>query len=75
MNSDPNSPTRERSPGDQTSFRLIPLQLTATYRLTYLDDEYGIPIVPYARGGFGYYVWWATAPDGSFSTDPMDANN
>jgi hypothetical protein len=75
MDSDPNSPTRARSPGDETSFKLIPLQLTATYRLTYFDDEYGIPIVPYARGGFGYYVWWATAPDGSFSTDPMDANN
>ncbi|MEO8841063.1 MAG: MXAN_2562 family outer membrane beta-barrel protein [Kofleriaceae bacterium] len=75
MGSDPNSPTRERSPGDETSFKLVPLQLTATYRLTYLDDEYGIPIVPYVRGGLGYYIWWATAPDGSFSTDPMDANN
>jgi hypothetical protein len=75
MTSDPNSPTRERSPGDETSFRLIPLELTATYRLTYFDDEFGVPIVPFVRGGFGYYVWWATAPDGSFSTDPMDSNN
>jgi hypothetical protein len=75
MDSDPNSPTRARSPGDETAFRLIPLTLTATYRLTYFDDDYGVPIIPYVRGGFGYYVWWATAPDGSFSTDPMDKNN
>jgi hypothetical protein len=75
MDSDPMSPTRTRSPGDQTSFKLIPLQITASYRLTYFDDDYGIPIVPYVRGGVGYYIWWATAPDGSFSTDPNDSSN
>ena len=40
-----------RSPGDENTFRLIPLALTATYRFTWLDDEYGIPVVPYVRGG------------------------
>ncbi|MEO6775205.1 MAG: MXAN_2562 family outer membrane beta-barrel protein [Kofleriaceae bacterium] len=73
--SDPNDPNRTRSPGDTTSFRLIPLQLTAVYRFSYLDDEYGIPIVPYVRGGFGYYVWWSTDPAGNFSRAPMDLNN
>ena len=73
--SDPNDPNRPRSPGDTTAFRLIPLQLTAVYRFSYLDDEYGIPVVPYLRGGFGYYVWWSTDPAGNFSRDPMDANN
>ncbi len=75
LGSDPLDPNRERSPGDETSFRMIPLQLTAVYRFTVLDDDYGIPVIPYARGGFGYYVWWATAPDGSFSSDPMDSGN
>ena len=75
LGSDPLAVDRERSPGDQTSFRLIPLQLTAVYRFSYLDDSYGFPVVPYVRGGFGYYIWWATAPDGSFSADPKDANN
>ena len=80
--SDPNDPDRGRSPGDTNSFRLIPLQLTGIYRFSYLDDEYGIPIVPYARAGFGYYVWWITAPDGDFAkvcngggTEPMCSQN
>ncbi len=67
--SDPNDPNRPRSPGDTTTFRLIPMQLTAVYRFSYLDDEYGIPVVPYVRGGLGYYAWWSTAPNGNFSRD------
>lgn len=52
------APDRMRSPGDENTFRLIPLALTATYRFTWLDDEYGIPVVPYVRGGLAYYIWW-----------------
>jgi hypothetical protein len=51
-------PDRMRSPGDENTFRLVPLALTATYRFTWLDDEYGIPVVPYVRGGLAYYMWW-----------------
>ena len=51
-------PNRARSAGDTNTFRLIPLALTATYRFTWLDDEYGIPVVPYVRGGLAYYIWW-----------------
>ena len=56
--STPGMPDRPRSEGDKNVFRLLPLALTATYRLTVLDDEYGIPVVPYIRGGLAYYVWW-----------------
>ena len=49
---------RERSPGDENTFRLLPLALTAVYRFTWLDDNWGIPVVPYLRGGLSYYVWW-----------------
>ena len=63
----PSDPMRPRSAGAENSFHLIPFALTATYRLTYLDDNYGIPVVPYLRGGLAYYVWWAKAPDGNFS--------
>ena len=72
--SDPSDPMRPRSPGDTTAFRLIPLQITALYRFSVLDDDYGIPVVPYVRGGVGYYVWWSTI-DGHLSSDPMDINN
>jgi hypothetical protein len=56
-----------RSPGDKTSFRMVPLAATATYRATQLDDLYGIPLVPYARGGLAYYIWWMTAPSGNIA--------
>jgi hypothetical protein len=62
--SDPNDPNRPRSPGDDTTFRLIPMALTAGYRFTYLDDELGIPLVPYVRGGLAYDMWWVKAPNG-----------
>jgi hypothetical protein len=67
-NTSPTDPMRPRSAGDSNSFRLIPLVASAVYRFSYLDDEYGIPVVPYARAGLGYYVWWVTAPDGNFAS-------
>ena len=51
-------PNRPRSSGDTNTFRLIPFAATVTYRFTFLDDEYGIPVVPYLRGGLAYYTWW-----------------
>jgi len=54
-------PMRARSRGDRNAFRLIPLELTAAYRFTWLDDEYGIPVVPYIRGGLAYYAWFVSA--------------
>jgi hypothetical protein len=45
----------------------VPLAATATYRATQLDDLYGIPLVPYARGGLAYYIWWMTAPSGNIA--------
>lgn len=54
----PGDPMRARSTGDKNTFRLIPFTLTATYRLTWFDDELGVPIVPYVRAGLAYYPWW-----------------
>jgi hypothetical protein len=78
--SDPNDKNRPRSAGDDNTFRLFPLSVNAVYRLTVLDDEYGIPLIPYARAGLAYYVWWVTAPSGDFAktctsggSDPMCA--
>ncbi|ACY17628.1 MXAN_2562 family outer membrane beta-barrel protein [Haliangium ochraceum] len=61
-----------RVDGDQTSFHMIPLALGAVYRFTYLDDAWNVPVVPYARAGLSYYLWWFTRPDGSFSEAPTD---
>lgn len=62
-----NQPMRERSTAAETTFRLIPLAATVTYRFTYLDDRWGIPVVPYVRGGLSYYMWWMKAPNGDLS--------
>jgi hypothetical protein len=53
---------------DETTFRLVPLAALGVYRFTMLDDEWGIPLVPYVRGGLSYYVWWSTKPNGAVSS-------
>ncbi|MEO8704439.1 MAG: MXAN_2562 family outer membrane beta-barrel protein [Kofleriaceae bacterium] len=79
----PDDPRRPRSTAGRNTFRLIPFALTVTYRATQLDDLYGIPLVPYVRGGLSYYVWWLKGPngdvakvckDGSMDTENCDAN-
>ncbi|HEX8111633.1 MAG TPA: MXAN_2562 family outer membrane beta-barrel protein, partial [Kofleriaceae bacterium] len=57
------TPTSMRDASAHNAMRLVPLALTATYRFTVLDDNYGIPVVPYARAGLGYYVWWISIND------------
>ncbi|MBA3818786.1 MAG: hypothetical protein H0X17_07835 [Deltaproteobacteria bacterium] len=67
---------RPRSGASRNTFRLLPLALTVTYRFTWLDDTYGIPVVPYVRGGLSYYAWWIRAPNGDVSRtcEAMDAD-
>lgn len=64
--SQPTDDPRDRA-ADTNTFRLIPAAVTATYRFTWLDDQYGVPVVPYVRGGLSYYVWWLSLSDGSFA--------
>lgn len=65
--SSPSDPLRPRTKSSSNTFRLIPFALTASYRATQLDDLWGIPLVPYIRGGLAYYVWWMKGPSGSLS--------
>jgi MYXO-CTERM domain-containing protein len=76
-------PFRVRSTAGRNTFRLIPFALMASYRATQLDDLWGIPVVPYLRGGLAYYIWWLKGPngniakicnDGSTDIDDCDAN-
>lgn len=66
MNSTPTDPMRARA-SDVNSFRLIPSELTAMYRFTWFDDEYGVPVVPYARAGLAYYVWWISLANAGYA--------
>lgn len=65
--STPGDPDRPRAESDETSFRLVPMSLGLIYRFTWLDDIYGVPLVPYARGALAYNVWWVRAPSGEFA--------
>jgi hypothetical protein len=60
-------PMRERSKASRNTFRLIPMAAMIGYRFTLLDDLYGIPVVPYVRGGLSYYAWWIKSPNGNVS--------
>jgi hypothetical protein len=42
------------------------------YRLTALDDQLRVPIVPYAKLGAAYYVWWVRAPSGDIAEAPTE---
>lgn len=64
---DPDTVERDRG-DDKNRFRLIPLALTAAFRLTALDTRFGIPLVPYVRGGLAYYLWWVEAPNGDVAS-------
>jgi hypothetical protein len=57
------TPTSMRDASAHNAMRLVPLALTATYRFTMLDNNYGIPVVPYVRAGLGYDVWWISVND------------
>ncbi|HEY0994163.1 MAG TPA: MXAN_2562 family outer membrane beta-barrel protein [Kofleriaceae bacterium] len=59
MSSDREATDRARA-ADENKFRLIPMALTGTYRFTWFDDNYGVPVVPYVRGGLSYYLWWVS---------------
>jgi len=43
---------------DSTTFRMIPLKLSAVYRYTDPWDKWDIPLVPFVKFGLDYYIWW-----------------
>jgi hypothetical protein len=53
--------------GDETSLRLIPLSLSAFYRLTELPGAVRLPLVPYAKLGFDAVDWTVTNTGNSSS--------
>jgi hypothetical protein len=49
---------------DTTVFHVIPLSLDAIYRFDWLQQKYHVPLVPNAKVGFDYYVYWITNASG-----------
>ncbi len=52
---------------DETALRMVPMKLQLAWRFDYLAREVGIPLVPFAKGGLVYALWWATRGDGKLS--------
>jgi hypothetical protein len=53
--------------GDETALNVMPFTLEVVYRFDVLANRYHIPIVPYVKGGLGYYLWWMTNGSGDLS--------
>ncbi len=52
----------ERS-GQATSLTILPMDLVGVVRVSALADNTPIPIVPYAKLGLGYALWWSVDGD------------
>ncbi|RJO67339.1 MAG: hypothetical protein C4523_09850 [Myxococcales bacterium] len=53
---------------DTTVFNLIPLKLSAVYRYVDTWEKYGVPLVPYAKLGLDYYIWWILNQNGDVAS-------
>lgn len=51
----------------QTAY-VIPIRLDISYRLDYFALNYGVPLVPYIRGGLNYSLFFVTDGDGNISS-------
>ncbi len=43
---------------EKTAFKVLPLKLLAVYRFDYAAVKWGVPLVPYVKGGLAYMPWW-----------------
>ncbi len=53
---------------DETALILLPLGVKLSYRFDWLAQNYSIPLVPYAKIGLNYVLWWITEGDGSIAS-------
>ena len=53
--------------GDETALTVFPLTLELAYRFDVLALRYKVPLVPYLKGGLGYYFWFVQRGDSSLA--------
>ncbi len=56
---------------DETALNVMPFELEAVYRFDVLAERWRIPIVPYLKGGIGWFLWWVTNGSGGLSSSLM----
>lgn len=52
---------------ESTSLTLMPMYVVGVLRVDVLARETPVPLVPYAKAGVGYALWWANNADGTSS--------
>ncbi len=66
FNRDPSGTGCIRS-SDQTYLSFIPMSLMLVYRFDVLALRYKVPLVPYMKAGFTWYLWWIEHNSGDLS--------
>lgn len=61
--SDPNDLRQQPTGGQETSLNVLPAYAVAIVRLDGLARRTFIPVVPYAKAGLAYSLWWVTTGD------------
>ncbi len=54
---------------ENTSLAIMPMHLVASLRLDWLADHTVFPLVPYAKAGMGYALWWSNIGDSATRVD------
>jgi hypothetical protein len=57
-----------RVTADESSINMIPIALLAVYRFDVPALRWNIPIVPYAKFGLAYNIWWITNASGDVAS-------
>ncbi len=53
---------------DETELMVVPITIDLVYRFNFLAEKYNFPLVPYAKGGLAYGLWWAMDGTGETSS-------
>lgn len=58
-----------RSDADRVSFTMVPVSAMLSYRFELLADRLRVPLVPYAKAGLSYALWWTRDGRGNIARD------
>jgi len=48
----------EPAPAEPVEFNVMPFKLHAVYRASFIEEKWGVPLIPYVKAGLNYYLWW-----------------
>jgi hypothetical protein len=57
---------------DSSTFKIIPLSVSAVYRFDYFLEQRGFPVVPYGKVGLDWAYWQITDGNGEIASDGQD---